>query len=632
MVIRTIQMFVIVCVVAIYHQSAGALEWDGCLSDEAYHQFLEAYKVDPAAVSKHPDIFKKTSSKQYYNIFTALGTTNFTYLYPVAIKGEEMPDLTGKEIKSLSLMAVKGGRLAPIPFQIDEFDITGLIYIKDVSPYEPEGTPGILDKTDELVFMFRDAGTVPYEATPKACMAGRILKEIRLDSPRNGMRYVYIVEGNNERSNADYADIDLNAGVVQTTMYKIGFDRKNFADLLEISPQVGPKHGQNDLDNLYVKLTTGIISEHIRFELNSHDNIHAIPLGVKDGPIRSTLLIKGRIWYYGMPTPFSDYVNINFYEQAINVPSRFTLDTINSVRYFLKFIKRPTVEVAMDFHNLKGAKYIVQNAYDPDHPEKMGVVDNKISPVERKIVASRLPGEWIYLDSNQGWTMFFSNQMNIQPGGLFDEYMDGMTVHMLYEDSLQSKRKYERYPGAEPLIGVTTEGMPYQAINMLAALKNLDFSEIDTIGQLISALDRIGEKGDLKPMDKIANQTIARMKKRGRIKSKEELIEIILTDVKIFKVKGIERETLFSLLRRALESELNEEMDNFDNWKLIHKMIELAKEDGVDFNEFQYAVTDSTLWFPARMDNNDPEDFNRQTKNLPKVSIVPYDRRKTGRN
>lgn len=630
--IRTIQMFVIVCAVMICQQFAGALDWNGCLSDEAYNKFIEVFKVDPSAVLTHQDILRKTSSEQFYNLFTALGTTNFTYIYPVAIKGEEMPDLTGKEIKSLSVMAVRGGQLVPIPFQIDEFDVTGLIYIKGVSPYESEGKPGILDNTDELVFMFRDAGTIPYTGASMTCIEGRILKEVRLSSPRNGMRYAYIVEGNKERSKADYADIDLKTGAVKTTMYKIGFDPKNFADLQEISPSIGPKYGQNALDNLYVKLTTGIVSERIRFELNSHDNIHAIPLGAKDGPIRSTLLIKARIWYFGMPTPFKDYVNINFYEQAMNVPSRFTLDTINSARLFLKFIKRPTVDLAMDFHNLKGAKYIVQNAYDPDAPENMGVVDNAISPVERKIVASRLPGEWIFFDSNQGWTMFFSNQMNIQPGGLIDEYMDGMTVHMLYEDSLQSKRKYEKYPGAEPLIGVTTEGMPYQAINMLAALKNMDFSEVETIGELIKELDRIGKNGDLKPMDKIANKTIVRMKQRGSITSKEDLINTILNDVKIFKVKGIENERLYSLVRRVLESELNEELDNFDHWKLVHKMIELAKSEGIDFNDFQYAVTDSTLWFPARVDNNDPEDFNWQTKNTPKVNIVPYNRSETVRN
>lgn len=632
MAIRIIRLFVFVCFLMTCRQSMTALEWEGTLNDEAYHQFIEDYKKDPGALSKHADIFRKISSKQFYDMFTALGTTHFTYLYPVAIKGQEVPDLIGKDIRTLSLMAVRGNRFIPVPFQIDEYDITGLIYIGDKSPHKPKGTPGILDNTDEIVFMFRDAGVVPYNTASMSLTEGTILREIKLDPLGNDPRYIYLVEGNRQRSDADYVKVDNKTGKikVKTTFHQIAFNPKNSNEIMEWSTQVGPHAGQNFIDNMYMEMSTGILSEHLRFKLNSHDNIHTILVGYKDGPVRASMLYKVRIWYWGMPTLFTEYMNENYFEQAICYPSRFSPDVLNTVRLFLKLIKRPEVELLVDLHNLQGARYTFQNAYDPDAPENMGVVDNKISAVERKIMATRLPGEWIYFDSNHGWTLFLSNQLHIKPEGLFNEYMEGMKIQMRYEDSLQSKRKYERYPGAEPLIGVTVEGFPHLAIDMLASLKDIEFSKIETFGELIDEMDRVGEKGAFKKMDEITNQAIAKMKKKGLIQSKEDLIKIVLDDIRIFKIKNVERKTIAGLVRRAMESEINEEMNNFNFWKLIHKGIQLAKEDGIDYNEFQYAVTDTILWFPDSLDNNDPEYFNQQTKNPPEVSILPYNCRTVG--
>ena len=56
-------------------------------------------------------------------------------------------------------------------------------------------------------------------------------------------------------------------------------------------------------------------------------------------------------------------------------------------------------------------------------------------------------------DSNQGWEMFFSNHMPVVPNGLFDAFLDGVTMNMFYEDDANSTTKYEHDPGATPRLG-----------------------------------------------------------------------------------------------------------------------------------------------------------------------------------
>ncbi len=622
----------VVCIYCLCFQMNAIAEWKGCLPDQEFDKILEKYKIDPGALANNSDILRKISTKQMEKTIAELGTTQFTYLYPIQIKGEELKGLKGKNTKILSIMAVKGGRLVPIPYQIDEFDESGLIYLKDISPYKPDGRIGVLDMDDEIVFMYRDAGLEPYNVSAMNPVDGTILREIRLDSQQNAPRYAYVVEGNCLRSEADYVHANLKSGSVETAHIKIMCNPKNFTEVKEISTKIGPYYGQNAVDNFYVKMSTGLINEHLRFEMNSMDNIHLIPLGVKDGPVRATILFKARIWYFGMPTPFKDYININFYEQAANVPSRFTLDTITSLRYFLKIIKRPEVEITVDFHNLKGAKFMVQNVYDPTKADNLAVVDNHISSIERRIVASRLPGEWVYFDSNQGWNAFFTNQMYIEPGGLIDEYLEGMEVHLIYEDNLDSIKKYEKYPGAEPRIGVTTSGIPTQATNVLASLKNMDFKNIETVGELFFELDRIGKRGDLKKLDAMSNKVIARMKKKGTIKTKSDFIKIALQDFKVFTFKGVDPDKFTNIIEKALDMQLNDNIDNFDHGKIVHNIIELSKKEGVDINKLRYAVTDSTVWLPGSLGDGGPQKFHWETKHPPKPTVVPFESKQLTKN
>ncbi len=68
---------------------------------------------------------------------------------PVVVPGASFPAFSGASLDDLVLYAYRSGAWTPIPFQIDELNITGTYVVSD---------GGLLDANDELVFMAGDAG------------------------------------------------------------------------------------------------------------------------------------------------------------------------------------------------------------------------------------------------------------------------------------------------------------------------------------------------------------------------------------------------------------------------------------------------------------------------------------------
>lgn len=75
---------------------------------------------------------------------------------PVVVAGASFPGFSGVPRSELKLYAYRSGAWAPIPFQIDEVNISNTYVISD---------GGLLDANDELVFMAGDAGDGVSAAT-----------------------------------------------------------------------------------------------------------------------------------------------------------------------------------------------------------------------------------------------------------------------------------------------------------------------------------------------------------------------------------------------------------------------------------------------------------------------------------
>lgn len=601
--------------------SAERHTWEGNLPERFFQTFMELYKRDPAALARYPGGLQNISSEQLHRAIVALDTTHFTYLYPMTIRGYEFVRLRGTPIERLSLMAVRGGQMIPVPFQIDEYDRTGLIWIDGVSKNEPEGTPGEFDDFDEVVFMYRDGGHAIYEPDTHGHIEGRVVQEIRLDSPRNKPRYVYLVLDNPLRSEADYVTADLEKGRIDTTVLEMEYDPKNLVHIRHGAPKAGPRHHQNVIDNFYLRISTGILNENLRVDLDTRNNIRAVPVAVKDGPVRASMLVKARVWYMFLPTFFSQHFMVNFHEQSVSVPSRFAIDSLRTLKYFLMFLRDPHIEFAADFDNLEGARVTFQAVYENE--ESTGRVDGKMSDFEQRMNSTRLPGDWLYMDSNQGWDLFFSNHMPVVENGLFDAFLEGVRLNILYHDDAEDVRDYERFAGAHPRIGFESAGLPRTAINMMGSIPRLDYSRMGSLGEALLEMAKPENRSKFRKYDEIVSGVLQRLKEEGRLTSVEQLADMLIRDLNRMRFTGWSRDDFNAVMREAVTSTTSDP-GFIDHAAVVVAIVSLAKERGLDVTRLRYATMDNTLWFPDWVGPGGPEDFHWETMHPPGYVVRPW--------
>ena len=592
--------------------------WTEGVPDAYFQHFIDFYKADPSAMGRWAPGLSKISTAQLDATIKALDTTQFTYLYPMEMKGFEFPEQMGTPVEALSLMAVRAGKLIPIPFQIDEFDKTGLIWIEGENDHPPEGEPGIFDDFDELVFMFRDGGNARYSATEHELKSGEILKEIRLDSPRNQPRYIYLVRNNPERSRADYVSADLEAGHIQSTLMDLDYEPDDFTQIHSMAPRLGPHQETSVFDNIYVNISTGILNQKLRVDLDTRKNIKATPIAVKDGPVRVSMLVKARIWYAFMPTFFSQKFQVDFYEQSVTIPSRFAIGSVKVLKFFLMFLRDPRIHFAIDFHNLEGARVTFQSVYGQ---QQYGVVDGTMSDFEKTMNATRLPGDWLHMDSNQGWEMFFSNHMPVVPNGLFDAFLEGVNMNMFYEDDATSTTEYERFPGATPRLGFQSSGLPRTVIDLMGAIPKLDYANMNSLGEAILALADAEDKGAFEKYDEVVHERLVALNNAGRFTTVPSLADAFIADLDRMNFSGIDRKTFNELVHQAI-MDTTQTPTRISHGKVLQRMVELAEAQGIDITRLRYATMDNTLWFPAWVGEGGASDFHWQVSNAPRASLT----------
>ena len=181
------------------------------LPDEQFQSLLKEYKKDPTYLAKNSELMTQLSPEQLSSAIAEMGFSHFTYLYPVELRGEELGDLLGESLEQLSVVTIRDGKVIPIPFQFDEYDTKGWVYLEGEGKID--GTLGILDKNDQLVFMYRDTG----EHLSTAGETGLdIVKEVELERDGN-KRYIYIVKGSSQRSEVSYVTYDFETSAAKTT-------------------------------------------------------------------------------------------------------------------------------------------------------------------------------------------------------------------------------------------------------------------------------------------------------------------------------------------------------------------------------------------------------------------------------
>lgn len=205
---------------------------------------------------------------------------------PVVIEAKTLPGLTGSPREKLAAVIHDGGKIKPIPFQVDLFDADGNFVLGTPDNPMAEAAPeGPLGSGDELVFMAGDAGPrgiIPSELSPGY--------EVRVTDRAGGESgWVYVgtwTKGGPPRSKLDYVAYERSEKIekIVTPHYVQTF---NPDELLLSDLYILPPGGGNDkdvFDKLKMRTTITTIGG-LSFSFDESD-FQSKLTGIRDGPIR----------------------------------------------------------------------------------------------------------------------------------------------------------------------------------------------------------------------------------------------------------------------------------------------------------------------------------------------------------
>lgn len=154
---------------------------------------------------------------------TNKSATAFVEWRAIVLKGDAMPKLEGAQESHLEVLAIHRGRIAPIPFQVDEVLPSGLYALPDGPEPLSDDSPGILDGDDEVAMMLSDLGE-RVETADEADLPPSSLQIEATDPVTGERRYAYIASvGNPRRSPASYVSYDPALDRVDGAGYQMTF-------------------------------------------------------------------------------------------------------------------------------------------------------------------------------------------------------------------------------------------------------------------------------------------------------------------------------------------------------------------------------------------------------------------------
>ncbi|HBC57436.1 MAG TPA: hypothetical protein DCZ03_09760 [Gammaproteobacteria bacterium] len=371
--------------------------------------------------------------------------TGARYLEVVEVKGESLPDIMGQTSEGYSVMAVSNGALAPIPFQFDDLNKKGFIYVPGGS-VEIDGEEGVFEAHDELAFMYKDTGP-QASAELLSAVSGEVIAEIEL-SDMGSNRYAYVLKGNSARSDIQYAKFNRETGLIETTMYSQKVDPDNLLIWEDYKYKTfAEDRSLLDTMKLRVRAKLGPARATITNKLIPNEIV-----GVKNAPVRSIIEMDASIAILGIQLA-SAGASVTVTENTLEFPVFLAIPTAAKVLQ-----KNLAIEISLDFDQLEGSR--IRTALGPTEPIITGSEDG-IDPKQHNV---SLEENWLSLSSGKGWDIiaFFERDEAFDP-----------TLSLLYKDKGKGdkKDKPERVKGSDPQVGYIAKDIPvgidsYLAINL----------------------------------------------------------------------------------------------------------------------------------------------------------------------
>lgn len=350
-----------------------------------------------------------------------------------------MPALQGTPIDRVRVAVVRNGVLVPVPFQIDEYNTSGLVWFAETR-VPLKGTAGVFDGDDRLLMLAGDlsAETMPATLAPPPGYFGQLAVSVQGET-----RYAQLIIGDFPRSNTSYVKHDLESGITETPFYTLRVDPANELNwqYLMVRSWQGDK-GQSLVDTLKMRISGGVFTPVTRLTLDN-ENLRPKLVGYRSGPIRSTMQLDTAVVVGGVTV-------MKMQVQVVRYPRYFQAFTHARIsRLYRMALVNPEVRVSIDGNNQRGA--IVRTARGA---ELKGTVDSYLDDSEKAMLQRGLSSDddWILFDSRRGFAIM--TFLDVPPE------LRGIPLELVYEDNAKKTDKPERVPGQSPNLGYGLRGFP----------------------------------------------------------------------------------------------------------------------------------------------------------------------------
>lgn len=421
--------------------SAAPAAYDS-LKGEAFDQLVTRLKAEPSLMAQDRTLSFRLNTPQWNELVQALDLDHYAWVYAPTVKASQSPQLAGKRIEALSVLAVRSGKLVPIPFQIDERDVDGWIHAPGISG-KVSGTEGVFDGDDELVFMYRDTGSERLDPAAHRLSEGRIVQELTFTY--NGKtRHAYVAEGSSLRDPSDYVQYDQKKWTLDATFYNFRNNPKNILMFEDFRANAGPTPEHRVLDTLILEIATGVVTPWPRVKVDIN-NLQAELVGVKHGPVREVLKLKIWVVIAGIPV-FRVLTDMTVYDQGITLPVKLH---IPGGEILTRVLNKPIIDIGLDMHELAGGRFV--SAVNPSG--KYHKVDGVLTAEEKQLDIRIPDATWLWLESGRGWDVVM--KFAIPP----DWPVEGRGTYVDAKKPEQSY-SYESFPDALPRFGFQVTKIP----------------------------------------------------------------------------------------------------------------------------------------------------------------------------
>jgi len=335
--------------------------------------------------------------------------------------------LGGTPIDRLGVVAYRGGKAHPIPFQVDERVQGGGFAMAGGKEPVQDDRPGILDPEDMLVFMACDAG----ERAPGGAPPAAIGREIRIDDPLDqsvGWAYV-MVSDHPPRTDSRYVDYDASQDRVHAAGYRIGM-----AGALPIDFAVGlvGPMGPNILDGLRLRAEATVRTGLVHPVITERDGVHEL-LAWTAGPVRVVRRSRHKVDIGLGIRLAAGIAQTYFYGEHVYGPGSMKLPISPSI-----FFSDISAMGGADLQGLEGWHYVAPGAEAPGF-----TIDGHMDARERAFAGS---GSWFALVGDR--------QAILTAITMSPNLRKAIPLSLVYEDDAARRAPPEVVPGSVPLVGI----------------------------------------------------------------------------------------------------------------------------------------------------------------------------------